>query len=68
MLKDGLIKVYTGDTGQINFAHFGLALTERPAGRKDNPEIRLATSRVVEMREIKHPFRKGVKERKGIEY
>ena len=38
------------------------------SGRNAHAEITGAASCVIEMREIKHPFRKGIKARKGIEY
>jgi len=37
-------------------------------GRNANPEIEAMASSVIEMKEIKHPFTKGIKARKGIEY
>ena len=37
-------------------------------GRGAPPEIVEAADLVTEMREVKHPFGKGVKARKGIEY
>lgn len=37
-------------------------------GRNANPEIEAIASSVIEMKEIKHPFNKGIKARKGIEY
>ena len=38
------------------------------SGRNAHPEVIEASKTVIEMKEIKHPFRKGVKARKGIEY
>ena len=38
------------------------------SGRNAHPEVQKAASTLIEMREIKHPFRKGVKARRGIEY
>jgi cob(I)alamin adenosyltransferase len=38
------------------------------SGRNAHLEVRAVASTVIEMREIKHPFRKGIKARKGIEY
>jgi cob(I)alamin adenosyltransferase len=37
-------------------------------GRNAHPEVMKAASSVIEMREIKHPFAKGIQARKGIEY
>jgi cob(I)alamin adenosyltransferase len=37
-------------------------------GRDAPPEIIAAADLVTEMREVKHPFRRGVKARKGIEF
>ena len=37
-------------------------------GRNAHPEVMKGTSTVIEMKEIKHPFAKGVQARKGIEY
>jgi len=44
--------------------HVELVLT----GRRAHPEIIEMADLVTEMKEIKHPFRKGVPPRKGIEY
>ena len=38
------------------------------SGRGAHLEVMEGAHRVIEMREIKHPFRKGIKARKGIEY
>lgn len=38
------------------------------SGRNLHHEVREGASSVIEMKEIKHPFKKGVKARKGIEY
>jgi cob(I)alamin adenosyltransferase len=38
------------------------------SGRNVHLEVREGASTVIEMREIKHPFKKGIKARKGIEY
>jgi cob(I)alamin adenosyltransferase len=38
------------------------------SGRNAHPEIRKHASVVLEMREIKHPFRSGIKGRRGIEF
>jgi len=38
------------------------------SGRKAHLEVRGTASSVIEMKEIKHPFKKGVKARKGIEF
>jgi len=38
------------------------------SGRKAHLEVRAAASTLIEMREIKHPYRKGIKARKGIEF
>lgn len=38
------------------------------SGRNADPEIREHASAVFEMREIKHPFNRGIKARQGIEF
>jgi cob(I)alamin adenosyltransferase len=38
------------------------------SGRNAHPDIMAAATTVIEMREIKHPFHKGIKARRGIEY
>lgn len=38
------------------------------SGRNAHPEIREAATTVIEMRERKHPFKQGIKARKGIEF
>jgi cob(I)alamin adenosyltransferase len=38
------------------------------SGRNAHPEIEEHASAVFEMREIKHPFHKGIRARRGIEY
>ena len=38
------------------------------SGRNAHPEVMQVASSVIEMREIKHPFQKGIRARKGIEY
>jgi len=38
------------------------------SGRNAHPEVTKAATTVIEMREIKHPFNKGIKARKGIEF
>jgi cob(I)alamin adenosyltransferase len=38
------------------------------SGRNLDREVRDGASSVIEMREIKHPFKKGIKARKGIEF
>ena len=50
-------------------------LTSRPqnlqlllSGRSAHPDVMGAASTVIEMKEIKHPFMKGIKARKGIEF
>jgi len=37
-------------------------------GRHAHLEVTKLASSVIEMKEIKHPFAKGVQARKGIEY
>jgi len=37
-------------------------------GRDARPEVIEAADLVTEMREVKHPYRKGVKAQKGIEF
>jgi cob(I)alamin adenosyltransferase len=44
--------------------HVELVLT----GRYAHPKIVEAADLVTEMKEVKHPFRKGIAARKGIEY
>ncbi|MCF8062416.1 MAG: cob(I)yrinic acid a,c-diamide adenosyltransferase, partial [Deltaproteobacteria bacterium] len=51
------------------------ALRSRPkslhvvlTGRNAHPDVIAAADLVTEMTEIKHPFQKGVKAQKGIEY
>jgi cob(I)alamin adenosyltransferase len=38
------------------------------SGRNAHPEMMNHASAVFEMREIKHPFHKGIKARRGIEF
>ena len=38
------------------------------SGRNAHPEVTKAATTVIEMREIKHPFNRGIKARKGIEF
>jgi cob(I)alamin adenosyltransferase len=38
------------------------------SGRNAHPDIIAAATTVIEMKEIKHPFHKGIKARRGIEY
>jgi cob(I)alamin adenosyltransferase len=38
------------------------------SGRQAHPDVARSASTVIEMKEIKHPFRDGVKARKGIEF
>ncbi len=38
------------------------------SGRNAHPEVMDAATTVIEMKEIKHPFSKGIKARKGIEF
>ncbi len=69
---------------EINIAtHYGLINPERISemlflkpknlnlllsGRNAHPIVTASASRVIEMKEIKHPFKKGIKARKGIEF
>jgi len=78
-LKYGLIVM-----DEINIAtYYGLIHAERVremlflkpqklhlilSGRNAHLEVREGASAVIEMREIKHPFKKGIKARKGIEF
>ena len=78
-LKDRLVIL-----DEINIAtHLGLVHPERLremmflkpkdlhlilSGRNAHPEMKEHASAVFEMREIKHPFHKGVQARRGIEY
>jgi cob(I)alamin adenosyltransferase len=61
--------------GLINFHRVREMLFMKPdnlhlllSGRHAHPEVTAAATNVIEMREIKHPFRKGIKARKGIEF
>ncbi|UCB47625.1 MAG: cob(I)yrinic acid a,c-diamide adenosyltransferase [Deltaproteobacteria bacterium] len=61
--------------GLINFHRVREMLFMKPdnlqlllSGRHAHPEVTEAATNVIEMREIKHPFRKGIKARKGIEF
>lgn len=61
--------------GLINFHRVREMLFMKPdnlqlllSGRHAHPEVVAAATNVIEMREIKHPFRKGIKARKGIEF
>jgi cob(I)alamin adenosyltransferase len=38
------------------------------SGRNAHLEVRDEATSVIEMREIKHPYRKGIKARRGIEF
>ncbi len=38
------------------------------SGRNAHPEMKEHASAVFEMREVKHPFHKGIQARRGIEY
>lgn len=38
------------------------------SGRDAPPEVLKGATSIIEMREIKHPFKKGIKARKGIEF
>jgi cob(I)alamin adenosyltransferase len=38
------------------------------SGRNAHADVMAAASSVIEMREVKHPYRKGIKARKGIEF
>ena len=78
-LKYGLIVM-----DEINIAtYYGLVRPERVremlflkpeklhlilSGRNAHSEVMEGASVVIEMREIKHPFKKGIKARKGIEF
>jgi cob(I)alamin adenosyltransferase len=61
--------------GLINFHRVREMLFMKPdnlnlllSGRHAHPEVIEAATNVIEMWEIKHPFRKGIKARKGIEF
>ena len=78
-LKYGLIVL-----DEIDYAiHYGLINPERVrdmlllkprdlhlllSGRNAHPKVMAAANTVIEMKEIKHPFNKGIKARKGIEF
>ncbi len=38
------------------------------SGRGAHPEVMKKAHRIIEMREVKHPFQRGISARKGIEY
>ncbi len=57
--KDAILEIIDSKPGNLE-----LVLT----GRGVPPEIVEAADLVTEMREVKHPFGKGIKARKGIEY
>jgi len=38
------------------------------SGRNAHSKVMAAATTVIEMKEIKHPFKKGIKARKGIEF
>jgi cob(I)alamin adenosyltransferase len=38
------------------------------SGRNTHPDVMAAATTVIKMKEIKHPFQKGIKARRGIEY
>lgn len=52
------------ELGGIRFSQVELVMT----GRKAPPELIKAADLVTEMKEVKHPFKEGVKARRGIEY
>jgi len=78
-LKYGLVVL-----DEINVAtHYGLTHAERVremlflkprklhlilSGRNAHLEVKEGATSVIEMREIKHPYKKGIKARKGIEF
>ena len=78
-LKHGMVVL-----DEINIAtHYGLVHPERVrelmflkpqqlhlilSGRNAHPEVMEGASLVIEMKEIKHPYQKGIKARKGIEF
>ena len=78
-LKYGLIVLDEID----NATHYGLINPERVrdmlvlkprdlhlllSGRNAHTKVMAAATTVIEMKEIKHPFKKGIKARKGIEF
>lgn len=78
-LKYGLIVLDEID----NATHYGLINPERVrdmlllkprslhlllSGRNAHSKVMAAATTVIEMKEIKHPFKKGIKARKGIEF
>ena len=64
-LKFGLVGVDDiMDMVKTKPAHVEIVLT----GRCCPPKLLEAADLVTEMREIKHPYRKGIKARKGMEY
>ena len=63
------------DYGLLNVEEVISALKERPkrlnvilTGRNANDKIIELADMVTEMREVKHPYKKGVKAQKGIEF
>ncbi len=78
-LKYGLVVL-----DEINIAtHYGLTHAERVremlflkprklhlilSGRNAHLEVKEGANSLIEMREIKHPYKKGIKARKGIEF
>ena len=63
------------DYGLINHERVREMLLLKPqklhlilSGRNAHPDVMEGASSVIEMREIKHPFKKGIKARRGIEF
>ncbi len=66
---------YALDYGYVDLAEVLRALKERPrhvhvvlTGRKAKPEVIEAADLATEMVEIKHPYKKGIKAQRGIEF
>jgi cob(I)alamin adenosyltransferase len=66
---------YAIDYGYVPLDEVIKALSERPAhvhviltGRNAKPDLIDAADLVTEMREVKHPYKKGVKAQRGIEW
>ena len=66
---------YAVDYGLVDVADVLALIRDKPApvhlvltGRNARPEVVDAADLVTEMREIKHPFQKGIKAQKGVEF
>ena len=66
---------YVIDYGMLSLEDVLKVLRSKPdglhlvlTGRNAHPEIIEIADLVTEMKEVKHPFEKGIKARKGIEF